>query len=435
MANSLVLQNHLLEHTDAFEGLLTLLPENSKEKSQEQHENEDHEVSNRKTKKLAKRKAKKQKAKEESGVSQIPNETKPVAETEETVVIYNDEGNAIGKFRESSNEASNEAQHNSSSETMKESTERALDIPTAQADNTQYDSTASNDTVDEKNDKPQENEADTMHRPEKSRLKHKPNPEKMLELRRKLASRIQEFKDKRKAPGTVTNGTVRTRDAMLAARREKERISKERAQLKRKRETDDEDDQEEEDEDDDDYEDIDDDSVDASNLMYSSVEFADGTKATADLKELRHQKSKKGPRDILGQLKHVEARQARIAKMNEEKRADIEEKNKWGRAIAQAEGSKVRDDVKKLKASLKRHKNKKLKSEKEWNERKDKVTRDRTDKVQKRNENIALKIERSKLHGKKAKKRAGFEGGIAKARIRRIKKASDSKIKPKTQSK
>lgn len=222
---------------------------------------------------------------------------------------------------------------------MKESTERALDIPTAQADNTQYDSTASNDTVDEKNDKPQENEADTMHRPEKSRLKHKPNPEKMLELRRKLASRIQEFKDKRKAPGQLPMALFELETPCLLLDAKRTDI-KERAQLKRKRETDDEDDQEEEDEDDDDYEDIDDDSVDASNLMYSSVEFADGTKATADLKELRHQKSKKGPRDILGQLKHVEARQARIAKMNEEKRADIEEKNKWGRAIAQAEGSK-----------------------------------------------------------------------------------------------
>lgn len=75
---------------------------------------------------------------------------------------------------------------------------------------------------------------------------------------------------------------------MLNARREKERVAKEKAQLKRKR-TDDDDGQGDDDSDDDGS----DDDVDSSNLMYSSVQFADGTKATADLKDLRHQKSKR----------------------------------------------------------------------------------------------------------------------------------------------
>lgn len=247
--------------------------------------------------------------------------------------------------------------------------------------------------------------------------KHKADPEKIEQLRTKLASRIQEFKENRKAPGTVTNGAVRTRDAILSARRLREEKEKEK-KLKRKREDD------EDDDDDDDESDEEDDGIDGSNLMFSSVEFADGSKATANLKEMRHQRSKKGPRDILGQLKHIQAKNAKLAKLSGDKKSEMESKNMWSKAIAQSEGVKIKDDVKKLKTSLKKHQNKKLKKEKEWNERVEATKVDKEKRIAKRNEHIELKIARSKLHGKKAKKRAGFEGGIAKARVRSIKQST-----------
>lgn len=418
----------MLEHADAFECLLGLLPEDPEDKSKE---TTDDVTSKRRNKKLAKRKAKKQQKKQDEGES---TDTKNIEEStlikeKEKIVIYDDEGDAVAAYSESEDELDHSTSKKSPKPSAKKEVEEQPKTEKPNTSKTQKKaSTKSKESNDKKsldNDKEEEGkdvENDTEH----SVPIEKSDPKKLEELREKIASKLQEFKSKRKAPGTVTNGTVRTREAILAARREKDRISKEKAQLKRKREENDDGHNEENE-----YEDASDDDVDTSNLMYSSVEFADGTKATANLKEMRHQKSKKGPRDILGQLKHVEARQAKIAKMDDEKRADIEEKNKWGKAIAQAEGAKVRDDVKKLKASLKRHTNKKLKSEKEWNERKEKASKDKADKIQKRNENIALKIERGKIHGKKARKRAGFEGGIAKARARRIKQASDPKNKGK----
>lgn len=417
----------MLEHADAFEGLLGLLPEDPEEKSKEPT---DDVASKRRNKKLAKRKAKKQQKKQDEGESTDNKNTEEstLIKEKEKIVIYDDEGNAIAAYSESEDELD----HSTAKKSPKPSAKKEVEEqPKTEKPNTSKTQKKASTKSKESNDKSIDNDKEEEGKDVENDTEHsapieKADPKKLEELREKLASKLQEFKSKRKAPGTVTNGTVRTREAILAARREKDRISKEKVQLKRKREENDDGHNE-----DNEYENASDGDVDTSNLMYSSVEFADGTKATANLKEMRHQKSKKGPRDILGQLKHVEARQAKIAKMDDEKRADIEEKNKWGKAIAQAEGAKVRDDVKKLKASLKRHTNKKLKSEKEWNERKEKASKDKADKIQKRNENIALKIERGKIHGKKARKRAGFEGGIAKARTRRIKQASDPKNKGK----
>lgn len=378
-------------------------------------------LSKRKSKKLAKRQAKKQKKHEEdeNAGKEKPKPTvkKSKIETSKVIAIYDDEGNVIEEFINSEEEVEEVEEVEEQNETESIEQDQVKETRAEQEDKNEENEQEK--TVESL--EPQDSDNTNESPKSASAHKHKANPEKVKELRQKIASKIQESREKRKAPGTVINGAVRTRDAMLNARREKERVAKEKAQLKRKR-TDDDDGQGDDDSDDDGS----DDDVDSSNLMYSSVQFADGTKATADLKDLRHQKSKKGPRDILGQLKHVEARQAKMAKLDTEKRSEVEQKNNWSRAIAQAEGAKVRDDVKKLKASLKRHTSKKLKSEKEWNERKEKVNTDKSSRIQKRNENIALKIERNKLHGKKAKKRAGFEGGIAKTRARKLKQASSN---------
>lgn len=431
----------MLRQADAFEGLLSLNLVESESSAEEEEEKEEREepetqLSKRRNKKLAKRQAKKQKkqaeAKANSTVTKKPVKTE--IKTKEKIVIYDDEGNAVGEYSDSEEEE-DVVEKVVEKEAKTKKTAKTVEAPKKQKTVTKTkESVKSKPTTEEKEEEEEDNEKEEQQKEDEeekekpSKSDQKANPEKVQQLREKIASKLQEFKEKRRAPGTVANGNVRTRAEILAARREKEKISKEKAQLKRKREAEDVGEREDDNEFDGDS---DNDGIDTSGLMFSSVQFADGTKATANLKEMRHQKSKKGPRDILGQLKHVEARKAKIAAMDDEKRADIEEKNKWGKAIAQAEGAKVRDDVKKLKASLKRHTNKKLKSEKTWNERKEKASIDQSNKIQKRNENIALKIERSKLFGKKAKKRAGFEGGIAKARARRIKEATDTKKKGK----
>lgn len=362
--------------------------------------------------KRAKKRAKKAKLLSKTGKNEDPVEevTEPVAsapaEEDEKTIIYDDEGNFVESIGADNDVDMDDGDDKNTQE------KSASNTVEPKSNNNKSESKS------DKDDKLTEKEASQSTNDTPQPSKQKPDPEKIKELREKLASKIQQFKEKRKAPGTVTNGTVRTREAILAARREKEKREKEKAARRKERA------QKEDanDENDDDYEQT---KVDDSNLLFSQVTFADGSKATADLKELRHERSKKGPRDILGQLKHVQAQKSKIAsKKDSEARATLESKSTWSKAIAQAEGIKIQDDEKKLKASLKKHKKQKQKSEKEWQERKETVAKDQLAKQQRRQDHIALKIERSKLHGKKAKKRAGFEGGIAKTRLKKLKAAS-----------
>lgn len=248
-----------------------------------------------------------------------------------------------------------------------------------------------------------EEEEEVKQKPKAKSQQNKPDPQRIQELRSQLASRIQELREKRKAPGTTVKGAPLNREAILEARREKQKLNKEKQLLKRKRE-------EEEEEEDDDSEESGSEDEAKSGVMYSQVVFRDGERATADLKDIRKKKSTKGPRDILGQLKHIEKKKAKLESMDSEKRQDIEMKTKWSKALALAEGEKVRDDEKMLKKSLKRQTKEKKKSAKTWKERQQTVTKNIAEKQQKREENIALKRERNKLKSKKAKKRAGFEG-------------------------
>lgn len=235
-------------------------------------------------------------------------------------------------------------------------------------------------------------------------VQRKPDPQRIEALRSQLADKIKELREKRKAPGTTVKGAPLNREAILEARREKQRIAKEKRLLKRKRE------EEEEGDSDTEGESNDDASDEESSLVFSQVVFKDGDKATGDLKDIRKKKSNKGPRDILGQLKHIEAKKSKLQSMDAEKRENIETKTKWSRALAQAEGEKIRDDEKMLKKSLKKQTKQKKKSARLWKDRQETVTKSIAEKQKKREDNIALKRERNKLKSKKAKIRAGFEG-------------------------
>ncbi|KAK7204618.1 surfeit locus protein 6-domain-containing protein [Myxozyma melibiosi] len=244
------------------------------------------------------------------------------------------------------------------------------------------------------------------------------------ELRERLAQKIKNLRAQRKAPGSGTPGAPLSRDQILKARQAKEAHRKEKEALKRKRASEEEGSTDlvkkeesvvavskapkvEED-------------IDTSGAMFSKVLLDTGDEVSA-AGEIKPKKRKKGPSDLLGQLKHVEAKKARIASMDEEKRRTIEEKEKWKRAIKQAEGEKVRDDEVLLKKSLKKQFKQKKKSAREWKEREENVQKGILARQKKREENIAARREqkakggskkKSKSSGlKKKKKRPGFEGG------------------------
>ncbi|KAI9052455.1 hypothetical protein LZ554_003800 [Drepanopeziza brunnea f. sp. 'monogermtubi'] len=158
------------------------------------------------------------------------------------------------------------------------------------------------------------------------------------------------------------------------------------------------------------------------NFSFGRVAFADGQELSEDLTQLKNAPKKRGPQDAASALKATEKNRARIAGLDDEKRADIEEKDLWLNAKKRAHGEKVRDDTSLLKKTLKRKEKSKKKSEKEWTERKEGVAKSQAMRQKKREENLQKRRDGKGVKGKgkgksvkgkkpKVKSRPGFEGG------------------------
>lgn len=153
------------------------------------------------------------------------------------------------------------------------------------------------------------------------------------------------------------------------------------------------------------------------NFSFGRVVFADGQVADPSLTNVREQPKRHGPQDPATALKAAEAKKARLAEMDEEKRADIEQKDMWLNAKKRAHGEKVRDDTSLLKKALKRKESAKKKSEREWKERLEAVKKGKDARQQKREENLRKRREEKGNKGKKPaagkkKARPGFEGSF-----------------------
>ncbi|GCB22218.1 ribosomal RNA-processing protein 14 [Aspergillus awamori] len=156
-----------------------------------------------------------------------------------------------------------------------------------------------------------------------------------------------------------------------------------------------------------------------NNYAFGRVVFADGQLADPSLSGVREQPKSHGPKDPAAALKAVEAKKAKLAAMDEEKRADIEEKDLWLNAKKRAHGERVRDDTSLLKKALKRKESAKKKSEREWKERLEAVKKGKDMRQQKREENLRKRREDKgnkgggkKQAGGKKKSRPGFEGSF-----------------------
>ncbi|CEP62168.1 ribosome biosynthesis protein RRP14 LALA0_S04e09384g [Lachancea lanzarotensis] len=257
--------------------------------------------------------------------------------------------------------------------------------------------------------------------------------ENLAKLRAKLQEKIQSLKEKRRAPGTHVTGAPSSREAILEQRKRKQEQKRKRAELDKVKQ-DESSENESSDSEEDEEENL---SVQpkkrktssgedlTADLMFQNIEFDDGDRATSDLQRLRKAGSKKGPakNDIKAHLLASEQRRAKLEAKDELEQIKQKEKDKWQRAMLQAEGEKMKNDEKLLRKALKRKEAKKRKSAVEWRERKETVATAISDKQKRREENLQIRKDnkgKKRSHQEKMKrgikgvrpKRAGFEGRL-----------------------
>lgn len=149
----------------------------------------------------------------------------------------------------------------------------------------------------------------------------------------------------------------------------------------------------------------------SNNFSFGRVVFADGQHTDASLSNVRDKPKTHGPTDAAALLKVAEAKKARLAEMDPTKRAEVEEKDRWLNAKKRAHGERVRDDTSLLKKALKRKETAKKKSEREWKDRLDTVSKMKDQRQNKREENLRKRREEKGNKGGKGSKGKNSNGG------------------------
>lgn len=120
--------------------------------------------------------------------------------------------------------------------------------------------------------------------------------------------------------------------------------------------------------------------------------------------ELSEPKSKtKDYKKLLAKAEAAEKKLEKLKETDEKKSKELQERLQWQRAMEMAKGTKLRDDTKRLKKTVKRLEGKKAKSRKQWFERQKQETLAKEKQQEKRQKNIQERIEQVK--SKKLKKR------------------------------
>lgn len=162
-----------------------------------------------------------------------------------------------------------------------------------------------------------------------------------------------------------------------------------------------------------------------NSFSFGRVAFEDGAQMDASLTNVLDVKKKKGPQDVKTALEAAQRKKSRLSGLDQEKRADIEEKDRWLNMKKRVYGEKIKDDTNLLKKTLKRKEKEKSKSEKEWTERVDGVAKSKEMRQKKREDNLRARREgkgvkkagkpAARPGAKKPQKRAGFEGSFKSA--------------------
>ncbi|KAJ2398766.1 hypothetical protein GGI23_003048 [Coemansia sp. RSA 2559] len=111
------------------------------------------------------------------------------------------------------------------------------------------------------------------------------------------------------------------------------------------------------------------------------------------------QKKKKSIQ-VRQQLANIEGKKKsleELRKVDASKADELEAKDKWSKALGQAKGEKVKDDVKLLRKAVRREDQKKRKSSREWNDRKEAVKEKIKERSDKREANIKARVDAKKM--------------------------------------
>ncbi|KAK5092563.1 hypothetical protein LTR70_001856 [Exophiala xenobiotica] len=150
-------------------------------------------------------------------------------------------------------------------------------------------------------------------------------------------------------------------------------------------------------------------------FAFGRIAFDDGTQFDAATGSAAANKKHKGPADPATALKAAQAKQARVAALDDQKKQGIEEKDMWLNAKKRAHGERVKDDTSLLKKALKRQEKQKQRSGKDWDARVEGVRSSQEAKQKRRTENLQKRKDEKggkKTTSKKKVKRPGFEGSF-----------------------
>lgn len=165
--------------------------------------------------------------------------------------------------------------------------------------------------------------------------------------------------------------------------------------------------------------------TEANHFEFGRIAFDDGAEMDAALSRVVDQPKKKGPQDTKTALAAAQKKADRLKQFDGEKRADLQDKDRWLAARKKVHGEKLKDDTNLLKKTLKREEKQKSKSENSWNERIEGVRSAKEAKQKKRETNLQKRRDMKGVRGKAAKKltvkkkRPGFEGSFKSGGSRR----------------
>ena len=219
------------------------------------------------------------------------------------------------------------------------------------------------------------------------------------ELRERLKAKVEELRGKRKAGDTEEGHAQKRQKRMDRKQRKKEMRLKEkqrktskqvsRISIKDSRPS---------------LEDK------SGRIVYSKFDFS------TPVKEWEPAGKKKDYKKLLAKAEASQKKLEELKKKDEKKGEDLEEKLNWQKAVELAKGTKLKDNPKQLKKTIKRLGKKKNRSQKQWEERvkQEKQMKERRQElrqkhIQERTEQIkAKKMKRIKRRGKGQPRQPGF---------------------------